>query len=67
MLLTPAVPAAAADDPGPREWPTVLDPGSTGGGPADDPKPVEWPDVLQPDIGSASDPKPKDWPAPESG
>jgi hypothetical protein len=68
MLLLPSVtPAAAAgDDPAPQAWPTIQDPGNTGGS-TDDPKQVDWPAVAQPDVGSATDPKPKQWPAPQQG
>jgi hypothetical protein len=66
LLLAPSVPAAAADDdPAPRSWPTIENPG-TGSGSEDDPKPVKWPDIIKPDLNSNSnDPKPTEWPAPE--
>jgi hypothetical protein len=66
-LLLPSLPAAAAgDDPAPQSWPTIENPGASGGS-ANDPKTVDWPEITKPDNSTANDPKPSDWPTPEQG
>ncbi|GAA0936804.1 hypothetical protein GCM10009554_24630 [Kribbella koreensis] len=67
LLLLPALPATAAgDDPSPQSWPTIENPGTSGGS-ANDPKTVDWPEIAKPDNSSSNDPKPTEWPAPEPG
>lgn len=65
ILLASNLPASAVgDDPSPQSWPTIDDPGTSGGA-ANDPKTVDWPEITKPDNGTNNDPQPKDWPAPE--
>jgi hypothetical protein len=66
MLLLPARPATADDDPGPVDWPKIEQPDAGGNG--SDPEPVKWATISPPENnGTASDPEPVNWPAPERG
>ena len=61
VLLAPAAPVLAVDDPGPVQWPTIAQPSTAGN--ASDPGLVKWPTVNPPDsTGAGVDPKPVTWP-----
>lgn len=61
LLMVPAAPALAADDPDPVTWPTILAPSQQGSG--SDPAPIQWTTITKPSSSdSGSDPQPATWP-----
>jgi hypothetical protein len=62
-LMVPTLTAAADDDPGPSQWPTIAKPDNAGGG-VSDPEPGTRPTVVMPDVGQGEDPSPPVWPVP---